>query len=78
MPFRVALSADFLTADGSPAYPMFDLSPLDAAGVEYEYVDLVESAAGMTGSSKRTGSTPPRASRMMAQQASGKSAPSRQ
>ena len=48
MPFRVALSADFLTADGSPAYPMFDLSPLDAAGVEYEYVDLVESAEGMT------------------------------
>ena len=48
MPFRVALSADFLTADGSPAYPMFDLSPLDAAGVEYEYVDLVESEEGMT------------------------------
>lgn len=26
--FRVALSADFLRSDGSPSYPMFDLSPL--------------------------------------------------
>ena len=26
--FRVALSGDFLKADGSPAYPMFDLTPL--------------------------------------------------
>jgi phosphoglycerate dehydrogenase-like enzyme len=26
--FRVALSGDFLTEDGSPAYPMFDLGPL--------------------------------------------------
>lgn len=28
--FRVALSGDFLTQDGSPAYPMFDLAPLHA------------------------------------------------
>ncbi len=28
--FRVALSADFLTADGAPAFPTFDLGPLDA------------------------------------------------
>ena len=27
-PFRVALSGDFRKADGSPAYPMFDLAPL--------------------------------------------------
>ncbi len=27
--FRVALSADFLTPDGAPAFPMFDLGPLD-------------------------------------------------
>ena len=40
-PFRVALSSDFLTASGAPAYPMFDLSPLAAAGVEYEYVQCV-------------------------------------
>ena len=26
--FRVALSADFQTEDGSPAFPMFDLAPL--------------------------------------------------
>ncbi|MEY3045996.1 MAG: hypothetical protein RL242_2838, partial [Pseudomonadota bacterium] len=26
--FRIALSADFLRADGSPSYPMFDLSLL--------------------------------------------------
>jgi phosphoglycerate dehydrogenase-like enzyme len=36
--FRVALSADFLRADGSPAYPMFDLSPLVAANIEHAYV----------------------------------------
>ena len=35
--FRVALSADFLTQDGSPAYPMFDLQPLTDHGIEYEY-----------------------------------------
>lgn len=28
--FRVALSADFLKSDGSPAYPMFDLTPMSA------------------------------------------------
>ena len=27
--FRVALSSDFLKPDGTPAYPMFDLSPLE-------------------------------------------------
>ena len=37
--FRVALSGDFLKPDGSPAYPMFDLSPLfDAGDIEVEYV----------------------------------------
>lgn len=34
--YRVALSSDFFKADGSPAYPMFDLSPLSAANVEYQ------------------------------------------
>lgn len=38
--FRVALSGDFRRADGTPAYPMFDLSPLTTTpGVEYAYVD---------------------------------------
>ena len=45
-PFRVALSSDFMTASGEPAYPMFDLAPLTAAGVEYEYVECVPGAAG--------------------------------
>jgi phosphoglycerate dehydrogenase-like enzyme len=37
--FRVALSRDFLRADGTPAYPMFDLSPLtDDPRVEIAYV----------------------------------------
>lgn len=38
-PFRVALSADFLRADGTPAYPMFDLGPLEA-DPEVEHVIL--------------------------------------
>ena len=29
--FRVALSSDFFKADGAPAYPMFDLTPLTSA-----------------------------------------------
>jgi phosphoglycerate dehydrogenase-like enzyme len=37
--FRVALSSDFRKADGSPAYPMFDLTPLTAdPRVEIDYV----------------------------------------
>jgi D-3-phosphoglycerate dehydrogenase len=41
--FRVALSGDFRKADGTPAYPMFDLAPLAATpGVEYAYVDAVD------------------------------------
>lgn len=40
--FRVALSGDFRKADGTPAYPMFDLTPLtQAQGVEVAYVDAV-------------------------------------
>jgi phosphoglycerate dehydrogenase-like enzyme len=39
MSFRVALSADFRRADGTPTYPMFDLSPLTSdPGVELVYV----------------------------------------
>jgi D-3-phosphoglycerate dehydrogenase len=35
----VALSGDFRNADGSPKFPVFDLSPLeDNASVEFEYV----------------------------------------
>ena len=32
--FRVALSGDFLKADGSPAFPMVDLEPLRRAGAD--------------------------------------------
>src|SRR5215213_2734995 len=40
--FRVALSGDFLKADGTPAYPMVDLAPLRAAGGEVAYVHSVD------------------------------------
>ena len=41
--FRVALSGDFKKPDGSPAYPMFDLSRLeDAADIEVVYVDPID------------------------------------
>ncbi len=33
--FRVALSGDFVKADGTPAYPMFDLGPLSGPDIEY-------------------------------------------
>jgi phosphoglycerate dehydrogenase-like enzyme len=37
--FRIALSGDFVKPDGSPAYPSFDLSPLEKApNVEYTYL----------------------------------------
>lgn len=37
--FRVALSGDFLTSDESPAYPSFDLSPLEKEpNIEYTYL----------------------------------------
>ena len=37
--FRIALSADFLRADGSPSYPMFDLSTLQRdERIQLEYV----------------------------------------
>jgi len=49
--FRVALSGDFVKADGSPAFPMFDLSPLRSdPHVEVGYVapvDGVMPAAGL-------------------------------
>ncbi|MGE0723413.1 MAG: NAD(P)-dependent oxidoreductase [Alphaproteobacteria bacterium] len=41
--FRIALSGDFLRADGTPAYPMFDLGPLRAdPAVELAYVAPVD------------------------------------
>lgn len=41
--FCVALSGDFRKADGTPAYPMFDLSPLEQEdGLEFRYVDPVD------------------------------------
>lgn len=50
-PYRVALSADFRRPDGSPAFPVFDLSPLeDDPRVELAYVDAVDDvmpAAGL-------------------------------
>lgn len=43
--FRVALSADFMRPDGSPAFPSFDLSPLDEnPGVEWAYVPVTDGA----------------------------------
>ncbi len=50
--FRVALSGDFLTPDGSPAYPNFDLSPLEQdPNVEFTYLPKkkVISAEDMAG-----------------------------
>jgi phosphoglycerate dehydrogenase-like enzyme len=51
--FRVALSGDFVKADGNPAFPMFDLSPLRSEpNVEVDYVapvDGVMPAAGLAG-----------------------------
>ena len=48
--FRVALSGDFQMADGSPAYPMFDLTPLTTnPGVEMGFVQPVDGV--MTASS---------------------------
>lgn len=39
--FRVGLSADFTKPDGTPAFPMFDLSPLDdATGIDWSYVPV--------------------------------------
>ena len=39
--FRVALSGDFKKPDGSPAFPDFDLSPLDDdPNVEYEFIPV--------------------------------------
>ena len=41
--FEVALSGDFKLADGSPAYPSFDLSPLlDDPRIRVRYVDPVD------------------------------------
>jgi D-3-phosphoglycerate dehydrogenase len=41
-PFRVALSGDFLKADGSPVFPDFDLEPLRRApGVEVAFLEKV-------------------------------------
>lgn len=51
--FRVALSGDFRKADGSPAFPSFDLGPLQGdPRVEVAYVPAVEGvmpAAGLEG-----------------------------
>lgn len=42
--FRVALSGDFVKADGSQAYPMFDLTPLTSnPGIETSYVQAIDS-----------------------------------
>ena len=41
--FRVALSADFMKPDGTPAYPMFDLTPLTGnPGIDIQYVTPVD------------------------------------
>jgi len=52
-PFRVGLSSDLTKPDGQPAFPMFDLSPLDqTSGVDWTYVSVTEgriAAADMEG-----------------------------
>ena len=41
--FRVALSGDFMKPDGTPAYPMFDLSPLKTdSRIEVDYVSAFD------------------------------------
>ncbi len=41
--FRVALSSDFLRPDGRPAYPMFDLGPLeDDPDIEFFHAPIVD------------------------------------
>jgi D-3-phosphoglycerate dehydrogenase len=51
--FRVALSGDFVKADGEPTFPMFDLSPLrNDPNIEVGYVAAVDGAmpaAGLAG-----------------------------
>ena len=51
--FRVALSSDFVRPDGTPAFPSFDLSPLDAdPRIEWSYVPVKDgriAAADMAG-----------------------------
>ena len=38
--FKIALSADFLTAEGEPLFPMFDRTPLDEdPDIEWRYLD---------------------------------------
>lgn len=41
-PYRVALSSDFIKPDGTPAYPMFDLSPLQQSNVEYAFLECTD------------------------------------
>jgi D-3-phosphoglycerate dehydrogenase len=41
--FRIALSSDFLRPDGAPAFPMFDLTPLDdEPNVDWAFLDTRE------------------------------------
>lgn len=51
--FQLGLSADFTKPDGSPAFPMFDLSPLDsAANLDWRFVPVTDgriAAADMQG-----------------------------
>lgn len=51
--FRIALSSDFVKPDGTPAFPSFDLSPLDAdPHIEWAYVPVADgriAAADMAG-----------------------------
>jgi D-3-phosphoglycerate dehydrogenase len=50
--FRVALSGDFKKPDGSPAFPDFDLAPLEQnPAIEYDYIQTngVIGAADLAG-----------------------------
>jgi len=42
--FRVALSADFMRPDGSPAFPSFDLSPLGEDRIDWAFVPVTGGA----------------------------------
>ena len=50
--FRIGLSSDFRRPDGSPAFPSFDLRPLDDPRIDWAYVPVTDGvirAADMTG-----------------------------
>ena len=48
--FRIALSADYLTPEGEPLFPMFDRGPLDDdPDIEWELPEEQRGAGGCGG-----------------------------